>query len=207
MQLAEIKTVSTEKWTNGQAYGIAIVCLAIGLGGGWFIKTTIDHAAPTSVATVPKPDVDGKATPNAQQLQQAAETQVVPLLEQLKIDPNNASLLENLGNVYYDARQYPKAIEFYQRCLNLQPANSSVRTDMATAIWYTGNADGAIAEFQKSLSHEPTKPNTLFNLGIVLSQGKHDAAGAVAVWQKLLATNPNYENKEKVQQLIANAKQ
>jgi tetratricopeptide (TPR) repeat protein len=77
---------------------------------------------------------------------------------------------------------------------------------MGTAIWYTGNADGAITEFKKSLTYGPTKANTLFNLGIVLWQGKHDGPGAVAAWQKLLAANPNYENKEKVQQLIADAK-
>jgi len=43
---------------------------------------------------------------------------------------------------------------------------------MATAYWYTGNADTAIAEFQKSLSYDPNKANTLFNLGIVEWQGK-----------------------------------
>ena len=36
--LAEITTVSNEKWTSGQAYGIAIVCLLLGLAGGWFIR-------------------------------------------------------------------------------------------------------------------------------------------------------------------------
>ena len=29
--MAEITTVSNEKWTSGQAYGIAIVCLLLGL--------------------------------------------------------------------------------------------------------------------------------------------------------------------------------
>jgi hypothetical protein len=46
----------------------------------------------------------------------------------------------------------------------------------------------------------------LFNLGIVKWQGKMDAEGAVAAWQKLLDSNPNYETKEKVQELIQQAK-
>jgi len=153
-------------------------------------------APPASLSTAPLP----------QQLQQSAEAQAAPLLAQLKADPNNASLLENIADIYYDSQQFPTAIDFYQRCLKVQPSNTSVRTDMATAIWYTGNVDGAITEFKKSLTYEPTKANTLFNLGIVLWQGKHDVAGAVATWQKLLVANPNYENKEKVQQLIADAK-
>src|SRR5208283_3468613 len=94
---------------------------------------------------------------------------------------------------------YPTAIDYYQRALKIEPANTGVRTDMATAIWYTGNADGAIAEFQKSLSYEPNKANTLFNLGVVEWQGKMDIDKAVAAWQKLLATNPNYEEKAKVE--------
>jgi cytochrome c-type biogenesis protein CcmH/NrfG len=57
-----------------------------------------------------------------------------------------------------------------------------------------------------SLSSEPNKPDTLFNLGVVKWQGKKDAPGAIAAWQKLLDTNPGYENKEKVLQLIAQAK-
>jgi tetratricopeptide (TPR) repeat protein len=212
--LAEITTVSNEKWTSGQTYGIAIVCLLLGLAGGWFIRRVQAPSENTQVAAtqaaipnqVNASQAALPAPPPLQQLQQTAETQAAPLLAQLKTDPNNAALLENLGDIYYDAQQYPAAIEYYQRALNVQPANTSVRTDMATAIWYTGNADGAITEFKRSLAYEPTKANTLFNLGIVLWQGKHDGAGAIAAWQKLLSANPNYENKEKVQQLIADAK-
>jgi tetratricopeptide (TPR) repeat protein len=78
---------------------------------------------------------------------------------------------------------------------------------MATAYWYTGNADVAIAEFNKALSYAPTNPNTLFNLGLVKWQGKKDAAGAIADWEKLLAANPNYEGRDKVEQMLAEVKQ
>lgn len=73
---------------------------------------------------------------------------------------------------------------------------------MGTAYWYNGDADMAIAQFQKALSYEASKPDTLFNLGVVEFQGKHDAKLAIATWQKLLDTNPRYENKEKVLQLM-----
>ena len=77
---------------------------------------------------------------------------------------------------------------------------------MATAYWYMGNADTAITEFNKALTYEPNKPNTLFNLGLVKWQGKMDINGAVADWEKLLKANPNYEGKDKVEQMIAEAK-
>ena len=44
------------------------------------------------------------------------------------------------------------------------------------------------------------------NLGIVKWRGKMDIDGAVAAWQKLLDTNPNYENKDKVLDMIAQAR-
>jgi cytochrome c-type biogenesis protein CcmH/NrfG len=139
-------------------------------------------------------------------MQKMADTQAAPMIEKLKTDPNNAELLASIGNVYSDTQQFPTAIDYYQRALKIAPANTGIRTDMATAIWYTGNADAAIAEFQKSLSYEPNKANTLFNLGVVEWQGRMDIDKALATWQKLLDTNPNYEGKDKVLELMAQAK-
>lgn len=76
---------------------------------------------------------------------------------------------------------------------------------MGTAYWYDGDPDIAITQFQKALTYEPSKADTLSNLGVVEFQGKHNAKKAIATWQKLLDTNPGYENKEKVLQLIAQA--
>jgi tetratricopeptide (TPR) repeat protein len=145
------------------------------------------------------------AAPSAQDLKQAADTQAAPLLEQLKADPTNVGVLAQLANLYYDAKQYPIAIGYYESSLKSAPSNTSVRTDLGTAYWYNGDADTAITQFNKALTYEPNKADTLFNLGVVKWQGKKDAPGAVAAWQKLLDTNPGYANKEKVLQLIAQA--
>lgn len=200
---------SAEQWTTPQAYTLAVICLLLGIAGGWFIRGSQSSEAPAGTANMPV--VGGSANAGAQaptpaQMLKMANTQAAPLIEQLKTDPNNAGLLAKIGNIYYDTQQFPTAIDYYQRALNVEPANTAVRTDMATAYWYTGNTDAAIAEFQKSLSYEPTKANTLFNLGIVEWQGKMDIDKAVAAWQKLLDTNPNYEGKDKVLELMAQAK-
>ena len=205
------RAASIEKWTSVQAYTLAVICLLVGIAGGWFIRGSQSPAtAAAETASVPAPAAGsadlGAQTPTPAQMQKMADTQAGPLIEKLKADPTNAGLLESIGNIYYDAHQFPTAIDYYQRALKVEPANTDVRTDMATAYWYTGNADAAIAEFQKSLSYEPNKANTLFNLGIVEWQGKMDIDKAVATWQKLLDTNPNYEGKEKVLELMAQAK-
>ena len=135
-----------------------------------------------------------------------ADAQAAPLLDQLKSDPDNPELLTRIGNLYYDAQQYPVAVDYYGRALKAKPADAAVRTDMGTAYWYMGNADMAIAEFNKALAYTPNNPNTLFNLGLVKWKGKMDSAGAIADWEKLLATSPNYEGRDKVEQMMAEVK-
>jgi len=215
-----LKTTSAETWTGAQASALAVVCLLVGIAGGWLVRRSTSSPAPAQavaatppmVAAAPGQPVSanfgmGHAMLSAQQLKEAADTQAAPLLLQLKAEPANAALLASLGNIYYDAKQYPAAIEYYERSLKLQPADTSVRTDLGTAYWYTGDADKAITQFNKSLTYDPRKADTLFNLGIVKWQGKKDGPGAVATWKKLLETNPAYPDKDAVLQLITQAQQ
>ena len=200
---------SSDRWTNAQAIALAIVSLVVGTGGGYLIRQSQSkRIQPPAASLTPSPAATTSPTVplSPAQLNDAATTQAAAKLEQLKSDPTNTGLLVELGNIYYDSKQYPTAIDYYKRALLLQPDNTSVRTDLATAIWYIGDADTAIAEFNKSLTYEPTKPDTLFNLGVVKWQGKHDGPGAIVAWEKLLKTSPNYENKDKVQELITQAK-
>jgi len=216
--VTELKTTTTNTWSSTQAFALAAVSLLLGVCGGWLIRSSFatPAAAPAQVASSPAPGVTPSqsapanfgslvGTPSAQELKQAADTQAAPLLERLKADPTNAGLLTQLGNLYYDAKQYPAAIDYYERSLKSQPSNTSVRTDLGTAYWYNGDADTAIAQFNTALTYEPTKADTLFNPGIVKWSGKKDGQGAIAAWQKLLDTNPGYANKENVLHLIAQA--
>jgi tetratricopeptide (TPR) repeat protein len=216
--VTEIRTTTSSSWSSTQAFAVAAFSLLLGVCGGWVIRRSFATPVRTTIQTVYPPAQAEAASPSAppnfnslaalpatQELRQAADTQAAPLLEQLKADSTNAALLAQLGNIYYDAKQYPTAIDYYERSLHSQPSDSSVRTDLGTAYWYNGDADTAIAEFNKVLSSEPNKAGTLFNLGVVKWQGKKDAQGAIAAWQKLLDTNPGYADKDSVLQLIAQA--
>jgi tetratricopeptide (TPR) repeat protein len=150
--------------------------------------------------------MEQRITPD--QLKHMADAQAAPLVERLKGEPKNAQLLANVGNLYYDAQQYQLAADYYQRSLKVQPGNTDVRVDLGTAMWYLGDADKAIEQYKTVLKAEPTKANVLMNLGIVEWRGKMNVPAAVAAWEKLLATNPNFQGKDKdnVEQLIAQAK-
>ena len=203
------KNSSVEQWTSLQAYALASVCLVVGIAGGWFIRGSQAPGVATTQtvsAATNQQASSASAQPSPEEMRRMADKQAEPLLSKLQSDPNNADLLASLGNVYYDAQQFPIAIDYYQKSLKIKPSDASVRTDMATAYWYVGSADTAITEFNRALADEPNKANALFNLGVVQWQGKLDVQAALATWQKLLQTNPNYENKAKLLELMAQVK-
>jgi len=216
--MTQLKTTTSETWSATQAFALAAVALLFGVCGGWILRRATAPSLPLPQQAVaapmpaavpaqaPLPDLgSAAAVPSPTDLKKAADSEAAPLLAQLKTAPADAGLLAKIGNIYYDAKQYPDAINYYQSSLKAYPNDTSVRTDLGTAYWYNGDADTAITQFNKALTYDPAKADTLFNLGIVKWQGKKDAKGAVAAWQKLLDTNPGYANKEKVQQLIAQA--
>jgi cytochrome c-type biogenesis protein CcmH/NrfG len=209
-------------FTSVQAYTLAVITLIIGIAVGYFARgsaptAAAPEAAQTAATTTPAamggeaplgsaklPGIgtqqQGGASPET--LAQAAQ----PLLAKLQTNPKDFDTLRQLGNLYYDGQAFPQAIEYYNQALTADPKNPDVLTDLGTAYWYTGNADKALAEFDKSLAVRPNHPGTLFNVGIVKWQGKKDPNGAVAVWEQLLKTNPDYAQKDQVQMLIERAK-
>ncbi len=197
-----------QTWSSTQAYVLAAICLLLGLAIGYLLRGSAGPAQPQA-ATVQEqtPPPASGAQPSPADLKRMADTQAAPLLMQLRNDPNNAELLAQAGNLYYDAQQYREAIDYYQRVLNLRPDNADVRTDMGTAYFYLGDSDRALKEFDTALKSSPNHANTLFNTGMVKWQGKMDVNGAVAAWQKLLETNPSYPNRDKVENLIKQAKE
>jgi tetratricopeptide (TPR) repeat protein len=207
--MTDMNNSSRKQWTAQRALILMAVCLMAGIAGGWAVRGARLFAQPGSAKVQSAPPATASvANPVAQtssndQLKAAADNQAAPMIAKLKADPKNVELLTSIGNLYYDAQQYFGAVDYYGRELQIKPSDTAVRTDLATAYWYMGNADTSIAEFNKALTYAPTNPNTLFNLGLVKWQGKHDSAGAIAEWKKLLAANPNYEGKDKVEQLLS----
>jgi len=144
------------------------------------------------------PPVTQAAAPAPQQ-QQAAAPQAVP------IDPARVKALEDtaaknpqdvqarvqLGNMFFDAEQYPQAITWYEQALVLNPNDPNVSTDLGVAFYYTNQADKALAQFEQSLKTDPKHIKTLLNVGIVRAFGKQDLSGAGRAWQQVVDLSPD----------------
>ena len=151
-------------------------------------------AASTTASTSPQPT----AVVNEQELQGWRNI--------LATDPKNVRANVELGNRLYDAGRYTEAIPYYQQAFTLDPKNVGVSTDLATAMYYAGRSDDALAQLDRSLTIDPKHGQTLFNIGIVKRDGRNDPKGAIAAWERLLASVPDYPDAPMVRTMIAELK-
>ena len=209
-QLIASQASDNGNWTSMQAYMLAVFCLVLGVALGYLFRGSASPAATTAAASTASESSATQGSPaqlTPEQQKAMIDQAAAPLLATLKTNPDDIDTVIKVANLYYDGRQYADAVKYYQLAAKSQPANADLLTDLGTSIWYTGDADGAIAEFQKALKYQPYHPGTLFNLGIVRWQGKSDPKGAIEAWEQLLEKNPDYPQKQQLQEYIAKAKQ
>ncbi len=194
----------TEQHTSSTVWAvIALACLLLGLAVGYVVFSGPRVAPPVVTPTPATAPTSFEATAPGPLDEQAAQA----LRDILARDPRDAQAATRLGNLLYDAGRYADAVPYYRQAFAVDATNVGLSTDLGTALFYAGRPDEAIAQFEKSLALDPTHPQTLFNLGVVRRDGKQDVAGAVQAWEKLLASNPTYPDRAKVQQLLDQARQ
>jgi cytochrome c-type biogenesis protein CcmH/NrfG len=204
----------SQLWRPVQVIVMSAVCLVVGIAVGYLVRGSAPSAGPpapaveaASAALSGTPGASSsQQMPSLDDLKRMADKKAELLLAQLKTDPNNAETLNHLGMIYKTAHRFKEAEGYFQKSLQASPKNADVRTDLATCLYYTGNIDGAIAELQKALTYDPNHSGALMNLGILEYKSKNDVKAAVAAWEKLLKTNPDFDQKELVKHMIDQAK-
>jgi cytochrome c-type biogenesis protein CcmH/NrfG len=159
-----------------------------GLIVGWVLGS--QQAAGTARLAAPA----AQAAPAQQQAAPAA-TPIDP--ERVKAleaaagqNPKDVQPRIQLGNMFFDAEQYPQAITWYEQALAINPKDTNVSTDLGVAYYYTNQNDRALAQFDHSLTLDPKHVKTLLNIGIVRAFGKQDLAGAGQAWQQVVDIAP-----------------
>lgn len=199
---------SPQGWKTTHVYAMAVTCLAIGVALGYLFRgSAAQKSQPVPTATSAGGAASVPQMPSLEDMKRMADKKAEPLLARLKTDPDNATLLNEIGTIYKATHQFKDAASYYQKALDHDPKNVGARTDLASCLYYEGDADAALKQLQQSLSYDPNDANTLFNLGMIRLQAKKDSSGAVAAWQRLLKSNPNLpeDKKASVQKLIAEA--
>ncbi len=176
------------------AFGFLIVVgLLLAVGLGIVIGLTIQGNRGSAAG--PPTQTGASAPPGAAALE-----------ARLAQNPSDADALVALGNAYYDAGDYAKSIGYYERFLALRPDDLAARTDLGTAYYYSGNPDAAIQRYEAVLKVDPKYQNALFNMAVVLLDGKKDKAGAAAAIQSYLAAYPTGSQADQARTMLERTK-
>ena len=122
----------------------------------------------------------------------------------LKRFPFSEILLSDLAAAHTAAEEYQKALDIYQRVLQISPEYTAARIGMGTTLnnWgsqYARNKDWeqALDCYEQALGYDPACRPALQNLGETLmrigwEQGANgDMEGAIGTYQKLIAVAPD----------------
>ncbi len=162
-----------------------------GLIIGWVLGTQNATGTARVAAPVAQAAPATAGAPAAQQPPPLDPARVQALQTVAEKDPKNTESRVQLGNLFFDAEQYPQAITWYEQAFALNPADPNVSTDLGVAYYYTNQPDKALAQFDKSLATDPKHIKTLLNVGIVRAFGKNDLAGAAKAWEEVVAISPD----------------
>jgi cytochrome c-type biogenesis protein CcmH/NrfG len=197
-------------WSNSQTYIMAAICLILGFGIGYLVRTPADPSSiavtATSTPSQPAPSAMSGAVPSAQDMKRMADKQVAPMLAELQKNPNDAELLAKIGRAYLAAQQYQNAKQYYEQSIALKAAPETLN-ELSFVDYSLGDVDKAIGTLNHAIKLDPKDSRLLFNLGMFEWHGKSDPKAAIAAWQTMLKVNPKDPKRAQVEQMIAQARQ
>ena len=69
--------------------------------------------------------------------------------------PENADALNNLGNLAFNAEDFPKALALYKRAEAASPNDASIKMNISMCLYRAGDIDGARAKFKEAEQIDP----------------------------------------------------
>lgn len=106
-------------------------------------------------------------------------------------DPANLQAWITLGDNYFDAHNPQKAVQAYEKALEINPDNPDVLTDQGVMLRELGFFDRALSNFEKANKINPQHLQSLFNQGIVYNFDLNQPDKAKAVLELLISREPN----------------
>ena len=107
------------------------------------------------------------------------------------------------GNSYYDRKNWPRAIEAYEKAIVLGADNSDVRTDLGNAYRFSGRPQKALEQYEIAQKQNPQHENSLFNQGSLYAFSLNQPEKALEIWHEYLARFPQSSNAAKTRELIS----
>lgn len=119
-----------------------------------------------------------------------------------KLDPKNASVRNNLGNVYRDLKNYASAEEAYRKAFEVDPSFVNAYVNLATMQAYTLNRPAdAVATYKQAVTKNGQSTELLLLLGAAYEQNRQPEF-ALSTYRTVLEKDPkNIAAKQNVDRL------
>ena len=114
------------------------------------------------------------------------------LREFVSKNPQNAGVLELLGDVLAESEDLSAAAEAYRQSAKINPQSARVCTSLAKTLEQIGDIPGAISAYRAATVADPTDHKAYNNLGGLLAE-TGDMNGGVEAFRKALAIQPDNE--------------
>lgn len=124
----------------------------------------------------------------------AVERQVAELRRLLDANPGDARLMVSIGNLYFDAANWPQARTWYERALESEPGDPDVLTDLAVVYRNLQQPERALELLEEAVEIRSDHWQAWYNQVVVLhfDLHRHDAAAeAFARLEALAGGDPS----------------
>ncbi|MFL6590235.1 MAG: tetratricopeptide repeat protein [Chthoniobacterales bacterium] len=118
--------------------------------------------------------------------------------------PPDAAVLR--ANMAYDHQQWAEAIREYQQAIASGRDNPDIRTDLANAFRFSGQADKALEQYKIAQQQNPQHENSLFNQIGLFMEVMHDPNRAIPVCEEFIRRFPNSDKLPRVREQLQIAK-
>jgi tetratricopeptide (TPR) repeat protein len=169
----------------------AIAGVLFGVIVGWVIGSQQARPGVAVGATAVQAQPAGQTAQQSSRAAPLDQERAKALESVARQNPKDTQPRVQLGNMYFDAEQYPQAIAWYEQAFAIEKRDANLSTDLGVAYYYTNQPDRALTQFEHSLSIDPKHTKTLLNMGIVRAFGKQDLEGAAKAWEQVVAIDPN----------------
>jgi tetratricopeptide (TPR) repeat protein len=97
-----------------------------------------------------------------------------PLLNQLGGLLENAAAYEVRGSEALGKREWAEAITNLRKAIELAPQDPGTRLNLGTALFMTGDAGGALEQFETAARLAPQSPKAQYSIGVLMEAAGHD---------------------------------
>ena len=120
---------------------------------------------------------EARAAAHLRRRQSTALRPADPLLAEVDALLESARAYEARGNEALDREEWSAAADLFRRGLDLDPGHPALRHRLGTALYVMGDAEGAMAEFERVMRESPDFPAVHYSVGVLLQgAGRHREA-------------------------------